>query len=161
MSAQQVNGKALEVSPEQDRSVVVTQTREATDDLWQALTDLLPQLSTSAPTLTRGHLDALLATPSTNMLAARLDSTIVGVTILVIYPLMSGVRARIEDVVVNQSVRGCGIGEALTRAAIELARAHHARTVDLTCTPSRSAARKMYARCGFQPRDTTNYRLSI
>ncbi|WP_405135541.1 GNAT family N-acetyltransferase [Nocardia sp. NBC_01388] len=69
-------------------------------------------------------------------------------------------RARLEDVVVDTGARGRGVGEALTRTAIDVARQHNARPVDLTCGPSRTVARKMYERCGFRPRDTTTYRLS-
>ena len=104
--------------------------------------------------------------PANTVLIARTDADgvpdeIVGAMVLVLFPLASGVRAWIEDVVVDESVRGRGIGAALNRRAIELAREAGARTVDLTSRPTREAANRLYARLGFQRRDTNVYRLEL
>ena len=81
--------------------------------------------------------------------------------ILVLFPLASGLRAWIEDVVVDESARGRGIGAALNRQAIEIARQAGARTVDLTSRPDREAANRLYARLGFNQRNTNVYRLEL
>ena len=83
---------------------------------------------------------------------------IVGMLTLVTFRLPTGVRAWIEDVVVDSGSRGQGVGEALTQAAIELATARGAQTVDLTSRPSREAANRLYRRMGFEPRETNVYR---
>jgi ribosomal protein S18 acetylase RimI-like enzyme len=70
-------------------------------------------------------------------------------------------RAWIEDVVVDDSVRGQGVGEALNRCALEMARLRGARTVDLTSRPSRDAANRLYRRLGFEPRETNVYRYDL
>jgi ribosomal protein S18 acetylase RimI-like enzyme len=83
---------------------------------------------------------------------------IAGTLTLVLFRIPTGVRAWIEDVVVDESARGSGLGEALTRAALARAGAAGARTVDLTSRPSREAANRLYRRMGFQPRETNVYR---
>jgi len=75
------------------------------------------------------------------------------------FPIPTGLRAWIEDVVVDDAARGQGVGAELTREAARLARAAGARTVDLTSRPSREAANRLYERLGFRPRDTKVYRL--
>ena len=86
---------------------------------------------------------------------------IVGSLTLVVFAIPTAVRAWIEDVVVDETARGRGVGEALNRAA--LARAEHegARTVDLTSRPAREAANRLYQRIGFEPRDTNIYRFDL
>ena len=80
---------------------------------------------------------------------------------LALFLLASGLRAWIEDVVVDESARGRGIGAALNRRAIEIARQAGARTVDLTSRPDREAANRLYARLGFNQRNTNVYRLDL
>ncbi|MCS5685302.1 MAG: GNAT family N-acetyltransferase, partial [Acidimicrobiales bacterium] len=77
------------------------------------------------------------------------------------FRIPTGLRAWIEDVVVDEAARGRGIGDALNRAAIERARAAGARTVDLTSRPSREAANRLYRRLGFVERGTNMYRRVI
>lgn len=80
---------------------------------------------------------------------------------LAMFRIPTGIRAWIEDVVVDASLRGSGIGEALNRAALEFARRHGARTVDLTSRPTRESANRLYQRIGFVARDTNVYRYEL
>ncbi len=80
---------------------------------------------------------------------------------LVILRIPTGVRGRIEDVVVAEQARGKGCGDALNRAALEMAAAAGARTVDLTSNPARDAANRLYVRLGFRARDTNVYRYDL
>ena len=79
---------------------------------------------------------------------------------LVVFPIPTGVRAWIEDVVVTASARGQGVGALLTREAVRIAGEEGARTVDLTSRPDREAANRLYARLGFERRETNVYRHS-
>jgi ribosomal protein S18 acetylase RimI-like enzyme len=79
---------------------------------------------------------------------------------LAVFRIPTGVRAWVEDVVVDGSARGQGVGEALNRAALEVAARRGARTVDLTSRPSREAANRLYQRIGFVQRETNVYRYS-
>ncbi len=77
---------------------------------------------------------------------------------LVTYQIPTGLRAVVEDVVVDESVRGTGAGAALVAAGLLAARHAGAREVDLTSRPSREAANRLYARMGFGLRETNVYR---
>ena len=104
-------------------------------------------------------LRALLASPCTTLLLARAgDGAVVGMLALVVFRIPTGLRAFIEDVVVDQGLRGRGVGAALTRRAIELATARGVRTVELTSRPHRLAANALYLKLGFEKRDTSVYR---
>jgi ribosomal protein S18 acetylase RimI-like enzyme len=138
--------------------IEVLRDRDVTDDVVTAFERLLPQLSRSAPALDSGGLRELVAWPGNRMLIARVDGAIVGTLTLVTFRIPTGLRAWIEDVVVDSSARGHGVGAALTREAVRLAEAAGARTVDLTSRPSREAANRLYERLGFQLRDSKVYR---
>ncbi|HYW92101.1 MAG TPA: GNAT family N-acetyltransferase [Gammaproteobacteria bacterium] len=129
-----------------------------TPALEEAMARLLPQLSSSNPVPDRGTLHEIIASPCTLLLLARDAECIVGSLTLAMFRLPTGLRAWIEDVVVDQGVRGRGIGEALSRHALELARQEGAVTVDLTSRPSREAANRLYQRIGFEQRETNVYR---
>ena len=133
--------------------------REATDELVKAFGRLLPQLSRSAEPLDAAAIDTLVAWQGNTLLVARAEGEIVGALTLVMFPIPTGTRAWIEDVVVDEAARGQGVGAVLTREAVRLARAKGARTVDLTSRPSRAAANRLYERLGFELRDSKVYRL--
>ncbi len=103
----------------------------------------------------------MIASPACDVLVARLDGAVVGTLTLVTFRIPTGVRAWIEDVVVDGAARGHGVGEQLNRYAIEVARGKGAATVDLTSRPSREAANRLYQRLGFKPRDTNVYRYDV
>lgn len=135
----------------------VERATELTDEVLAAFERLLPQLSTTAgldPVLLQQMLDH----DATVLLLARRDGTIVGTTTLVTYPIPTGWRAHIDDVVVDSAARGHGVSEALLHVALEEARACGARTVDLTSRPSRESAIRLYQRMGFTARDSHLYR---
>jgi ribosomal protein S18 acetylase RimI-like enzyme len=98
--------------------------------------------------------------PTTTLLLARepLGGAIIGALTIAVFRIPTGVRAWIEDVVVDESARGRGVGESLTREAIRYANERGARTVDLTSRPSRAAANRLYQRVGFVERETRVYR---
>ncbi len=139
-------------------SVVVETVDVATPELVTALNALIPQLSSSAAPLSLADLDAIVRAPSTTMLVARTNGDVVGTLTLVVFPIPSGQRAWIEDVVVDEGARGLGAGRAMTEAALDIARSRGARTVDLTSRPSREAANALYVNIGFEARETNVYR---
>jgi ribosomal protein S18 acetylase RimI-like enzyme len=85
----------------------------------------------------------------------------VGTLTLVVFSIPTGLRAWIEDVIVDEGARGIGIGEALIVAAINEARTRGVRSIDLTSRPSRDAANALYRRLGFERRDTNVYRFML
>ncbi|MEU2671145.1 GNAT family N-acetyltransferase [Streptomyces sp. NPDC007164] len=142
-------------------SVEVQVVREATDEVVEAIARLLPQLSSTAGTPDAESVARLLRSDANTLLLARVDGRAVGMLTLIVFPLPSGLRGRIEDVVVDEAARGHGVGAALTEEALRLADAAGARTVDLTSRPSRQAANRLYERLGFQARDSTVHRFVV
>ena len=133
----------------------------ASDELLAACHRLIPQLSSSAKPMTNNELLEIVNSESTLMFVARVDDSIVGLLTLAIFRIPTAMRAWIEDVVVDSSARGHGVGEALNMAAIAEAKRRGAKTVDLTSRPSREAANKLYQRIGFVERDTNVYRFDV
>jgi ribosomal protein S18 acetylase RimI-like enzyme len=133
---------------------------EFTDELYEALQLLIPQMGIHKIPPTRDELTTLLTTPGAILLVAR-DSNdrgkIVGVLSLTIYRVPTGLRSIIEDVVVDEKMRRQGIGEGLVGRAIELAREAGANGVSLTSNPQREAANQLYQSMGFELRKTNAY----
>jgi GNAT superfamily N-acetyltransferase len=139
-------------------SVEVEVLENVSDEVVEAFGRLLPQLSRSAKPVTQADLEALRDSPAVTVLLARCDGSLAGTLTLVMFPLPTGLRSWVEDVVTDEAFRGRGIGEALTRAAIRLAQEAGARTLDLTSRPSREAAGRLYERTGFELRESRVYR---
>lgn len=142
-------------------SVTVDIATEATPDLVETIGRILPQLSKSSPAPTRAEIAEIIDSPASDLLVARVDGRIVGTLTLVIFRIPTGMRAWIEDVVVDDAARGQGVGEALNRFALDVAKQRGCKTVDLTSRPSREAANRMYQRIGFQARETNVYRYDL
>jgi ribosomal protein S18 acetylase RimI-like enzyme len=126
-------------------SVSVAETADA--DLHAVVLRLVPQLSSSAPLLLARSGDE--------------HADVVGMLTLVTFTLPTGIRAWVEDVVVDDASRGGGVASALIRAAVDRAEQAGARTVDLTSRPGREAANRLYVRLGFTQRETNVYRVSF
>lgn len=134
------------------------------DELLDAFVLLIPQLSSSNPPPSSDELQAIVDCADSVLLIARDErdgSRIVGSLTLAMFRIPTGLRAWIEDVVVDDAVRGRGIGEKLNRVALEYAARAGAATVDLTSRPSREAANRLYKRIGFEQRDTNVYRYKL
>ena len=132
-------------------------------ELIEAMLRLVPQLSTSAAVPGAEELRQIIESDCTTLLLAR-DRTqsnrIVGCLTLATFRIPTGLRAWIEDVIVDAATRGKGIGEALSREAIRIAQERGARTIELTSRSSRETANRLYRRLGFEARDTNVYRFS-
>ncbi|WP_326700949.1 GNAT family N-acetyltransferase [Streptomyces sp. NBC_01754] len=135
--------------------------RAASREIVDAFGRLLPQLSSTAKPLDCEALDRMVTCDANTVLVARTPESIVGTLTLVLLPLPSGLRARVEDVVVDSAARGQGVAGLLIQEALRLAREAGARTVDLTSRPDRAAANRLYERLGFQARQSTVYRFAI
>jgi ribosomal protein S18 acetylase RimI-like enzyme len=131
-------------------------------ELTAALERLVPQLSKSNPPPDAATVGSMLASDAVTQFVARDDSgTIVGVSTLVLFRIPTGLRAWIEDVIVDEASNGLGIGTALTLAMLDAAKARGCVSVDLTSRPSREAANHLYRKVGFVARDTNVYRYDL
>ena len=142
-------------------TAVVEIVTEVTDEHVDAIARILPQLSRSAPAPSVEELTEIATSPASVLFVARVDGQIVGSLTLAVFRIPTGLRAWIEDVVVDEAARGHGAGAALNRAAIAEAERRGCRTVDLTSRPSREAANRLYLRLGFVARDTNVYRYDL
>lgn len=134
---------------------------EYSEELKGAFDRLIPQLSSSNPPPSAEALSNIVQSDASRLLVAEEDGQVIGSLTLVLFRIPTGVRAWIEDVVVDSDARGKGVGAALSTHAVDVAKKEGATTVDLTSRPSREAANRLYSRIGFVQRETNVYRYSI
>jgi ribosomal protein S18 acetylase RimI-like enzyme len=141
--------------------LIVDAATDVDGELERAMAVLIPQLNPALAIPTREHLAAVIAEPSTTLLIAREASSIVGTATVIVYTSPARVKAHIEDVVVDESARGRGVGEALVRECLNVARKRGARVVELESAKPREAANRLYVRLGFELRETNVYRITL
>jgi|TARA_B100001094_G_scaffold67749_1_gene63927 ribosomal protein S18 acetylase RimI-like enzyme len=142
--------------------VTIRSVTDVTESLSEAYKLLVPQLSTSSNPPTAENLKEIIESDSAQILIAEdRNGVILGTMTLIIFRIPTGIRAWIEDVVVDSSARGMGIGKELNLAALELAKKAGAKTVELTSRPSREQANQLYKNIGFVKRETNVYRFTF
>ena len=139
----------------------VNAVKYANEELLAQVNQLLSQLSTSAPAMSLSQLKEFLDSSAVTLFIATDEGRTIGMLTLAMFPIPTGIRAWIEDVVVDDEARGRGAGELLTLTAVEHAKRHGAVTVDLTSRPSREAANRLYKKVGFVARETHVYRYTV
>ena len=95
---------------------------EATSELQKALAHLLPQLNPKLPVPTMERLQAIMADPSVTLFLAKDGEEAVGTATVIVYTTPFWIKARLDEVVVDESARGKGVGAALVGACLEVAR---------------------------------------
>ncbi len=131
-------------------------------ELFTAFQRLVPQLTNNNPPPSLDDLAGLVRDAASTLMVARDDTgQIVGALTLSVYRVPTGVRSIIEDVIVDDAARGQGIGEALMKRAIEIAREKGAQNISLTSNPMREAANRLYLRVGFKKRETNAYQMKL
>ncbi len=136
------------------------------DRVLEALARLVPQLSSSSPAPDAGALAELVASGATSLLIASGrgaggEREVLGTLSLVLYRIPTGVKAVIEDVVVDGAARGRGVASALVAEAVRMADEAGAKSVDLTSRPEREGANRLYRSLGFEERATNVYRYKL
>lgn len=135
---------------------------QADTELYDAFQRLVPQLTNNNPPPSLNDLTALVRDPSSTLMVARNERReLIGAITLTVYRVPTGVRSIIEDVIVDNSARGQGVGEALMARAIEVARDKGASNISLTCNPMRESANRLYQRMGFKKRETNAYQIKL
>ena len=139
----------------------ITEVKKYVPEIKEAMDRLIPQLSPDHISPSKEQLVEIIESPVTILFAAQNESGIIGFLSLILYRVPTGMKAWIEDVVVDRSERGRGTGEVLIRHAIEMAQTKGAKWVDLTSRPTRKAARQLYQKIGFRRRKTDVYRYDL
>lgn len=131
---------------------------DPTDELLDGMIRLIPQLISSPACFTRENIRCMLVSGASSLIIARSDEgVLIGMLTLIVYRVPTGIRARIEDVVVDEYVRGRGIATALIQNAIKNARARGANGITLTSNPRREQANRLYQKMGFKKWETNVY----
>ena len=141
-----------------EADVEIEALESVTPEFLKALHRMIPQLAPGTPLPSREQMEAVIGSSSNTLLAARVNGKTIGTLTLTMIVTPTGVTGWIADVVVDQLIRGKGIGEKLVREGIAQAAAKGARYVDLSSRPAREAANRLYLRIGFHKRETNYYR---
>jgi ribosomal protein S18 acetylase RimI-like enzyme len=136
--------------------VIIEHVTEASDELVATIRALLPQLTEARTPPTLEQLQDVVSN-QTLLLARGDDGDVLGTLTFVLYRVSSGVKGRIEDVIVDESARGQGVGEALVREGMRLANEAGVLMLELTSMPYRQAANRLYRRLGFVRKPTNVY----
>lgn len=139
----------------------IEQLKNMDDTVLKAFEKLMPQLTGRNSYPSREELQKILQTENTSLFVARENDEIVGTLSLVVYRIPTGKKAWIEDVVVDENARGKGVAASLVSHALKVAREKGIEKVDLTSTPARAAANKLYSKLGFKKRETNVYRFTF
>lgn len=138
----------------------IVQLKKADDNTCADINILLDQL-TSGRTCSLSHLEKVVQNSNTELWVAKRDGKIIGMVTLAVIVKPGGITVQFEDVVVDESMRGQGLGKMLCEKAVERAKALGARSIHLTSRPDRIAANKLYQKLGFVIRETNVYRLAL
>ena len=142
--------------------ITISELTESTTESLNAVNRLLPQLSASAKAISINRLQDLTESDSTKLFIGTDQSgEILGMLSLIVMKIPTGNKAWIEDVVVDESARGRGIGRELMNHAHEEAKKHGVKSIDLTSRPSRESANELYQSLGYEIRETNVYRYKI
>jgi GNAT superfamily N-acetyltransferase len=134
---------------------------EATPAVHAALARLLPQLNPNLPVPTVETLQAIVTDPAVTLLLAVDGDEVVGTSTVIVYPTPFWLKARLDDVVVDEGARGKGVGAALVNACLDVARKRGAQVAELQSGVGREAANRLYPRMGFERRETNVYRIVL
>lgn len=151
-------GSSVHLVTTDPASVTIEIATAVDDELVAAFERLVPQLSSSSPPPSPEQLGVLVESDDVVLFMARSAAGIVGSLTLAFYRIPTGLKAWIEDVVVDEAGRGHGVGRLLNETALAEARRRGAKDVSLTSRPSREAANRLYQRIGFHARETNVYR---
>lgn len=133
---------------------------QITEELADTLSDLMFQLTSDIKAPSKEWLEEVINTEGTTLFIAEKE-VIAGTLTLVIQKTPTGKKAWIEDVVVDNSARGKGVGTKLIDHAIQYAQASGVSKIDLTSSPERIEANKLYQKMGFRLRGTNLYRMTL
>ena len=141
--------------------IEISEIQQADEAVLTSVNRLLPQLSKSAKLIDIKQLNRLTESECTRLYFAKEGTEVLGMLSLVVFPIPTGIKSWIEDVVVDERARGKGVGKALMKKALAEAVNLGTKSIDLTSRPSRETANKLYQSIGYQERETNVYRYKI
>lgn len=147
----------------QQNEIYIEEVTHFSPEVADAVRNLAQQLDENFQPLTDDDLKFMISSSNTHLYIARLKkkNKIIGMITLVVYRIPYKMKAQLEDIVVDKTMRGKGVGTVLVQFAIDKAKEFGAKSLNLTSNPKREAANKLYENLGFKKRDTNVYRLSL
>ncbi len=142
-------------------TVAIEEVTASTPELLEALASLLPQLNPALRGPSAELLERVLADPAVTLFVARSGGRVCGTATLAVVATPTWVTAHVNDVVVDGSVRGTGVGRALMQAVLARARERRAEVVRLTSAERRREAHLLYESLGFRQTGSRAYRLKL
>jgi len=139
----------------------IVEVKKYSEKVKAAMDSLIPQLSPGKVPPTKQELIEIIESSTTILLVVEENEKIIGCLTIVFFRIPTGLKAKIEDVVVDQKSRGKGVGETMIRHAIQLLNSMNVKYVDLTSRPSRESANRLYHKIGFEQRETNVFRYHL
>lgn len=134
-----------------DKSVVTQELSDAVAQLFNQLNDHLKQRSLSEIFLTENPV----------IIACFDGKKLIGMATMALYKVISGYKGMVEDVVVDNSYRGKGIGRKLMQKLLATANEKQLDEILLFSGHHRTAAINLYKSLGFVKKDSGLYRLVL
>lgn len=139
---------------------MILEVTEINDNTIEQIDELMHQLSPKKnKKITKDYLNTLISEPNIKIFVEFDENQIItGIITVVIIKLLSGVKARIEDLVVLKKKRGKGIGKNLIKYSIIYCKKKNIQFIDLTSHPDKIEANNLYLKLEFKKGDTNVYR---
>ena len=150
-----------ELAKSMSENISIYELLETDDKYVEVVNRLLGQLSSTPRRFSMASLEAIVNSENSHLLLAEVDGKVAGMLTLSHYLAPTGLKMWIEDVVVDEAMRGRSLGRRLVERAVEYARTLGPGTLMLTSRPSREAANALYRSCGFSFKETNNYTMKI
>lgn len=141
--------------------MIIYKLEKITPNVIQAFKRLIPQLSTDSNLPNEKDLIDIINSECTNLFVAEDNNEIIGTLSLIFNKISTGNKVWIEDVVVDKASRGKGVGKELILFAMKYVKNKNFESINLTSSPEREEANKLYRKLGFFKRKTNVYRIQI
>ena len=143
------------------QEITIRHITEFDSSLTEPIQRLLDQLTSQPVPFTGDYLRAICQSKNSHLMVMYADTEPVGMATVGHYLAPAGGKAWIEDVVIDSSMRGRGLGRELISQAIAYARTLPNCTLMLTSRPSRTEANALYRSAGFEQRQTNVYKMKL
>lgn len=141
--------------------ILIERLTEATAAAASELAALGSKLHEDLRSLSEKELSSITADPNIILMVVKDGERVIGMATLYVLPKVGKKNGLIEDVIVDESYRGQGLGEKLVRALLEEGKKANVRSVSLTSRSHRVAAHKLYTKLGFTIQETNVFKLSL
>jgi GNAT superfamily N-acetyltransferase len=134
---------------------------EATEQAAQDLSKLASALHNEERHMAFQELEALVNDKNITLMVAIDEGHIVGMGTNYLVSKIASSKCYLEDLVVDESCRGKGVGTLLINALIEAARIEGVRSLEFMTATHRKDAHRFYEKLGFAQKDQLVYKMKF